>query len=117
MSTTDQRRVDLEPGEIGIDLVSDEDGSPTLLLSGEIDAATVGRLEACFLAVASAGATTVTVDFGDVGFVDSSGINALLVLRRTLGPTGRVQLRGCSPTMRRICGITGIGEVEGITVC
>ena len=116
MSTTEDRRVELEPGEIGIDLVSAPDGSPVLFLSGEIDAATVGRLEACFQAVADGGPDAVTIGFGEVTFMDSSGINAILDLRRRLGGGVRIDLRDCSPAVQRMCDITGLVDDAAITV-
>ena len=116
MSTTADRRVDLEPGDLGIDLVSSQDGEPVLFLAGEIDAATVGRLQACFEAVAAGGARRITIGFGEVEFMDSSGINAILDLRRRMGAGGRIVLRDCSPAIRRMCDVTGITNAEDITV-
>ena len=116
MSTTEDRRVDLEPGALGLDLCSLDDGSPLVSLSGEIDAATVGRLEACLDAVVRGGARTVTIGLAGVTFMDSSGINAILELRRRLGPGGRVHLRNCSASIRRVCDITGVTDDESIIV-
>ena len=116
MSTTEDRRADLEPGEIGIDLVSAEDGNPLLFLRGEIDAATVGRLVACFDALVKGGAKTVVIDFGEVAFMDSSGINAILDLRRALGGGGRILLRDCSPTIQRLCDVVGLAGVGDLTI-
>ena len=115
MSIAEDRIIDLEPGEIGIDLVSAEDGSPVIFVRGEIDAATVGRLEACFDAVADAGPTTVTVGFEHVTFMDSSGINAILDLRRRLGTSARIRLQDCSPAVVRMCDIIGLDEVPEVT--
>jgi anti-anti-sigma factor len=115
MSTTEDR-VDLEPGDLGIDLVSAEDGTPVLFLAGEIDAATVGRLAACLDAVAGAGATRVTIGFGEVTFMDSSGVNAILDLRRRLPPAADIVLRDCSAPIRRICDITGLGTADGVHI-
>ena len=116
MSTTEDRRVDLEPGALGLDLLSAADGSPLLLLDGEIDAATVGRLEHCLDAVIRGGARAITIGFTGVTFMDSSGVNAILEARRRVGPGGHIQLRHCAPQVRRVCEITGMTDVEGITV-
>ena len=116
MSTTEDRRVDLEAGELGIDLVSAADGAPVLYLSGEIDAATVGRLAACLDAVARPRPALVTIDFGEVTFMDSSGVNALLDLRRRLGPDARIHLQDCSSGIQRICDVTGVSSCPEITV-
>ena len=116
MSTTEDRIVDLEPGDLGIDLFSADDGSPVLFLSGEIDAATVGHLASCFDAIARTAPRNVTIGLGDVTFMDSSGVNALLELRRRLGDGARVVLRDCSAVVRRVCDITGLIDAEGVVV-
>ena len=99
---------------LGLDLVSTGDGSPLVVLAGEIDAATVHRLEDCLEAVAAGGARSVTISFADVTFMDSSGVNAILELRRRLGPGGHIRLRDCSHPVRRVCEITGLLDVGGI---
>ena len=116
MSTTEDRNVCLEPGEIGIDLVSADDGSPILFLRGEIDAATVGRLSACFDALAPSHPKSVSLSFAEVTFMDSSGINAILDLRRRLGPSARIHLRDCSPAVVRMCDIIGLTDCAEVTV-
>ena len=116
MSTTEDRYAGLEPGQIGIDLVSAEDGTPIVFLRGEIDAATVGRLSACFDALAVSRPKVVSVGFGEVTFMDSSGINALLDLRRRLDPDARVQLRDCSPAIQRMCDVVGVAPTLEVGV-
>ena len=116
MSTTEDRNAGLEPGEIGIDLVSAEDGSPIVFLRGEIDAATVGRLAACFGAVAQSHPKAVHISFAEVTFMDSSGINAILDLRRRLDADARIHLRDCSPTVQRMCDVIGLSTCEELTV-
>ena len=116
MSTTEDRRIGPDHGEIGIDLVSAEDGSPILFLRGEIDVATVDRLASCFAAVAASRPSVVSVGFGEVTFMDSSGINAVLDLRRRLGARARIHLRDCSPAIQRMCDVTGVTDCPEITV-
>ena len=116
MSTTEDRNVCLEPGEIGIDLVSAEDGSPILFLRGEIDAATVGRLSACLEALAPSHPKSVSLSFAEVTFMDSSGINAILDLRRRLDVDARIHLRDCSLSIQRMCDVVGLSACEEITV-
>lgn len=50
-------------------------------VDGEIDIATQGPLEAALGAAVDAGALELWVDLTDVGFMDSTGLNALLALR------------------------------------
>src|SRR5688500_16760877 len=116
MSTTEDRSLGLEPGAIGIDLVSAQDGTPILFLRGEIDASTVGRLTACFDALAVHRPKDVSIGFGEVEFMDSSGINAILDLRRRLDADARIHLRDCSPAIQRMCDVVGVSTCPEITV-
>lgn len=49
--------------------------------SGELDMATVPRLEECARAHLQARAETVELDLREVGFIDSTGIRLLLTLK------------------------------------
>ena len=112
MTTTDDLRVvDLDPGELGIDLTSDgaDAGLPVVAVHGEIDAATAPRLIACLDAVAAHRPATITIDLSGVDFMDSSGVNAIIDLRtRTAAWHGRVVVTGVRPRVRRVCEITGV---------
>ena len=116
MSTTEDRLVDLEPGALWLDLRSAADGSPLLVLDGEIDVATVGRLEGVLEALVRSGARTITINLSAVTFMDSSGVNAILESRRRLGSGGRIRLQQCAPQITRVCEITGMTDVGGITL-
>jgi anti-sigma B factor antagonist len=120
MTTTANRRVvDLDPGELGIDITSTEGraGTPVIAVAGEIDAASAPRLTACFEAVASSQPATVTVDLTDVSFMDSSGVNALVDLCALVTPwDGTVVVAGAAPNVRRVCEITGIEDTEGLVL-
>lgn len=52
----------------------------TMRLSGELDIATVPRVEQAIEALLSAGVERVTIDLSGVGFVDSSGLRLFIVL-------------------------------------
>jgi anti-anti-sigma factor len=49
-------------------------GSGTLLLSGELDAGSVPTLEAALVRCTAMGVTTITLDLGGLGFIDSAGL-------------------------------------------
>jgi anti-anti-sigma factor len=73
------------------DLLTDppsEDTAPdVVVLSGEIDLATAADLRHALTDDTTA--PLVVADFGDVTFVDSSGLRALLEVRSQLGGEGR----------------------------
>jgi anti-sigma B factor antagonist len=53
-----------------------------LVLSGELDLATVPRVEQAVAAALAQGARTLIVDLGGLGFIDSSGLRLLIVLHQ-----------------------------------
>lgn len=55
------------------------DGLATLTLRGELDLASVGRLEASLAAIDEQAPARVRVDLGGLAFIDSSGLRALLL--------------------------------------
>lgn len=65
-----------------------EQGSAWLKLSGELDIATVPRLEAAVDATLTAGVRTLTIDLTNLGFVDSSGLRMFIVLDQRAAAEG-----------------------------
>jgi anti-anti-sigma factor len=120
MTTTVHRRlVDHDPSELRIALTSDEGGTgtPVIAVTGEIDAATVPRLIACFQAVVAHRPSSITVDLTAVPFLDSSGISALVDLCSAARPWGgSVEVTGVAANVRRVFDITGIGATEGLVL-
>jgi anti-sigma B factor antagonist len=79
---------------------------------GDIDLATAPNLEATLDAAIDTGARYVLVDFGDVGFVDSRGIDVLLSAQRKLRPRdGKLIILCNHPQIRRVFEITGLTAV------
>ena len=72
-------------------------------VDGEIDAATVGALQAALAAVHPSDCTSVVVDLAGVSFMDCRGLNALLTGRRELARR-RIELhvRNAQPQARRL---------------
>ena len=92
----------------------DLDGSATLALSGELDLANVSLLEAHLKAVAQAELNLV-VDLSGLRYIDSSGINALLVAHRTFTQIKRrMMLAAPSAMTTKILSITGVNLVVPI---
>jgi anti-sigma B factor antagonist len=78
--------------------------------TGEIDRDTAPQLQdALEEAVRSAGGGRVEVDLRHVGFLDSSGVGALLSAYRLAGMTGAtLQIRDPVPAVRTVLDITNV---------
>jgi anti-sigma B factor antagonist len=75
-----------------------------MVVTGELDAATAPELAAALDAI---GTDDVEVDIAHVGFIDSSGLRALLVARQR-NPSIRVV--GATPGALRVFEIAGVAE-------
>lgn len=59
-----------------------EGGKTTLTLEGELDIASVSRFQDAVAGALAQGATShLTIDLGELSFLDSSGLRALILLR------------------------------------
>jgi anti-sigma B factor antagonist len=65
------------------------DGGVELAVSGELDLATAEGFEPLLMETIEETQRTVTVDFANCSFVDSSGVRALISAARTLDKSGR----------------------------
>jgi anti-sigma B factor antagonist len=91
-------------------VVRAEDGAVVLDVSGEFDLSEVDTFWACLDGV-DASAGVLVVDLGDVTFIDSSAIAALLKARRSLAEQGcelRLQHTG---SVRRIFELAGLADL------
>jgi anti-sigma B factor antagonist len=79
------------PGQLVIER-STHDDVTTLTLAGELDLASAPALERELAAVESEGAKHVVIDLGGVGFMDSTGLQALLRARERATTEEGVQL-------------------------
>jgi anti-anti-sigma factor len=86
-----------------------------LALAGELDLACVPRFEA-LVASAFVMADRCLIDLGELEFVDSSGIRALMRARRRASETGAtLELANASPAIARVLTQAGVehAPVEG----
>ncbi len=82
---------------------------------GEVDLITVPHLAGVIDAVVDRGPTTVVLDVGGVTFMGAGGLGVIASALRRLEPGGgRLVLRGSSPFLRRLLGITGLDTVSEI---
>jgi anti-anti-sigma factor len=84
------------------------DGVPGIDLIGEVDLAVTDELvEAVRVALADGDA--VVLDFGEVSFIDSSGIGALVLLRKEADAAGKkLFLTELSRATTRLLQMTGL---------
>jgi anti-anti-sigma factor len=78
-------------------------------LHGELDMGCCDLLTAAFAAVNLTGVTHITVDLGDLEFVDSTGVQTFLQLRALQMQAGRqVKFERPQPPVQRVFRVLGI---------
>jgi anti-sigma B factor antagonist len=79
-------------------------------LAGEIDVSTVGPARALLgEAIADNPGSVITVDMGEVGFLDSTGIGAIVsALKRARHSDGDLRLIGVQPQVFKVFQLTGL---------
>jgi anti-anti-sigma factor len=78
---------------------------------GELDAYSAPRLENEINRLVDGGGRDVVLDLSQTGFLDSSGLRAILTAQRRLDETnGRMALRAPSEPVRRLLEITGLTD-------
>ena len=103
----------MEPG-FDIEISADRPAALTVRLSGELDLAArpVVNEQVTGALVEEATIERVVVDLGGVKFCDSSGLGALLDIRRAAEKFGAaIVLRAPSVGMARVLDIAGIDEL------
>ena len=90
-------------------------GAPAVVtVRGEVDIATAPFQYEVLLAASRLHGPEVVVDLGDVTFIDTAGINALLaVLREVRFEGGSMQVIRSSPQVRRIVALLGLTDALG----
>jgi anti-sigma B factor antagonist len=92
-------------------LVVPDDGRVTLRLHGEVDIASVARLQACLDGAAGTW-PVVEIDASGLTFLDSSGVAALALAHRRLNASGvELRVRNPSPFVTRVLQITGLTDL------
>jgi len=84
--------------------VEDDGQNVVVFLRGELDIATAPQLHECLTEYAR---RSITLDFSDVTFMDSSGVAALATARNR---RSRLLLRGVGPVQRRVLEATGLAD-------
>jgi anti-sigma B factor antagonist len=97
---------DVDPPQVDdFTLTHDDEGRAVVRVVGSVDLANAWRLEDLLDAALDGTAGDVVVELGGVEFMDSMGLNALLMVRHRHG--GRMRLGATSPRVDRLFEITG----------
>ena len=78
---------------------------------GELDLASVALFQSRLDSVVAERPEAVLLDLRGLTFVDSSGLRAILGLRRSLEPTCGLRIVRGSPSVQRIFDIAGVGSM------
>jgi anti-anti-sigma factor len=105
---------DLDPADQAVTVASvrEENGTPVVYLSGELDLTNAGQFSTAIDAALGSHPGRLILDASGLTFMDSSGI-VLLVSASQRVP--EVQVRDPSPIVRRLIELTGLSEVLRIT--
>ncbi|WP_195911353.1 STAS domain-containing protein [Streptomyces kaniharaensis] len=87
-------------------------GWTVIALSGDLDDFAAHDVRRLLDALVDGGEARVVVDLAAVGFVDSTGLNALLsAARRARDGRGAVRLAGAVPRVRDVVELSGVSAV------
>jgi anti-sigma B factor antagonist len=90
--------------------VGGDPSAPVIVVRGEIDVATSPQLRNELNGLLTRGARHITIEFGDVSFVDSSGLGVLVGTYKRLREdgSGTIRIVGAQPSVRKVFEITGL---------
>jgi anti-sigma B factor antagonist len=94
-----------------IDVKPDGDVAVLDLLAKRLDASVAGTFKAAVLEVIKAGKNRLVLDMSSVGFVDSSGLGALVSILKSLGPQGSLAVVGVQPGVLTLFRLTRMDKV------
>ncbi|SEK45870.1 STAS domain-containing protein [Streptacidiphilus jiangxiensis] len=101
----------VESGRLRV-AVAVEPGMGVVTVAGELDHDSVGALDSAFDQLTQAEVSRVLLDCRELGFCDSTGLNALLRARLSAGEAGRrFGLVAPGPQLQRLLTVTGAAEV------
>ena len=90
-------------------------GCTVVEVRGELDMATSVQLQESLRRLVDAGDRHLVVDLAEVGFMDSSGLGALVTVFQTLTDAdGWLRLAAVQPTVRRVLSITSVDRAIGV---
>ncbi|MBK0397618.1 STAS domain-containing protein [Limibaculum sp. M0105] len=76
-----------------------------------LDAAVAAEFKRGIVELIDTGADAIVLDFGAVGFIDSSGLGAVVGAYKHLGPRGKLEIACLSPAVRKVFALTRMDRV------
>ena len=82
------------------------------VLAARIDAAVALKFKDSLREITGqAQANHVVLDLSDVGFIDSSGLGAVVAVMKLMGSTKRLDLAGLTPTVEKVFRLTRMDTI------
>lgn len=81
------------------------------VMDDRIDAASAIQFKERMREIVSTPSTRVVLDMSSVGFLDSSGLGAVVAVMKALGPIRRLELSGLTPTVEKVFRLTRMDSV------
>jgi anti-sigma B factor antagonist len=81
------------------------------VMDDRIDAASAIQFKEKMREIVAAPSARVVLDMGRVGFLDSSGLGAMVAVMKALGPVRRLELAGLTATVEKVFRLTRMDTV------
>lgn len=81
------------------------------LKEGRLDAAMAVRFKDCLKTIVDEGADDMILDMTHVGFMDSSGLGAVVAHMKYMGTERRFEIAGLTPTVEKVFKLTRMDNV------
>ncbi len=81
------------------------------VMDDRIDAASAIQFKEQMRDITSAPSARVVLDMSNVGFLDSSGLGAVVAVMKALGPVRRLELSGLTTTVEKVFRLTRMDTV------
>ncbi len=81
------------------------------VLEGRIDASSAIQFKDRMRELTQTPSPRVALDLSQVGFIDSSGLGAVVAVLKALGPARKLELAGLTPTVQKVFRLTRMDSV------
>ncbi len=89
-----------------------DDGHPTLCAKGRLDIATAPHVSETIAGMVASGTRRISLDLGQVSFLDSEGVKVLLKIYQFIRISGgTIRMVSCSQPVRRILDLLSLGAI------